>query len=280
MAKGKKKPAQAQARERARAAAKAEAERIKAAQAAKERRTRLLTLGGLAAVLVVVAIIVIAVLASQGGGDVAGVGSKPAGARDNGAVRLGQDLVPGSPAPDNRDVVTVAIYTDFMCPLCGTFERNYSAQLAEMSREGIIQIDMHTLAFLDGVANAEEYSTRSAKAAAAVAKYDPASYWAFQGALFEDQPPEGQGTFTDEQIADIARNAGVSEEAIAKLTDPELDDWVSFATEQAFKTGITGTPSIMMGKGDGEMQRFTAHRAIGFEQGVANVLAGLPPDGE
>ncbi|MCL1898315.1 MAG: DsbA family protein [Micrococcales bacterium] len=285
MAKSKKKSAGVQAREQARAAARAEAERLKAAQAAKDRRTRLMTLAGLAAVLLVVVIIVVVVSVGRGGGGKSGFDSievKPTGATESGGIRLGQDLVPGGAAPTGGDVVTVAIYSDFMCPYCGVLELNHSEVLANLVRNGDIQLELHTLAILDDVENAEQYSTRTAIAATAVAKNDPDNYWAFVHALFTDQPQEGQETRTDEQIAATARSVGVNEAAMIYIADQTLAEWVDFATAQAFMDGVRGTPAIKMSIGGGEPHLLTYNdiTSIGFDKAVANLRDGLSPMGE
>ncbi|MCL1897238.1 MAG: thioredoxin domain-containing protein [Micrococcales bacterium] len=202
----------------------------------------------------------------------------PLGAQANGGILLGQDLAPGGPAPSGADVVTVAIYLDFMCPYCSMFELGVGPELSELASAGTIQLEVHSMAFLDAVANAEDYSTRAAKAATAVATHDPANYWAFVGALFADQPAEGSETRSDAQIAATARAVEVSDEAVSHLKDAALAEWVSFTTDQAFANGVGGTPSIQMGLGDGERLTFSGWTEMPFADAVANVQAGRPPD--
>ncbi|MCL2802925.1 MAG: DsbA family protein [Micrococcales bacterium] len=280
MAKGKKKPASAKAREQARAAARAEAERLKAAQAAKERRNRLLVLAGGLAVVVAVAVIVIAVTMSQKGDAFADLPATPAGAQENGGILLGTDLAPGGPAPEGNDVVTVAIYTDFMCPWCGNFEKQYDQELSNLAQNGQIQLEYHIVALQDSQENAERFSTRAAIAAAAVAKHDPANFLPFVRAMFDDQPTEGQDSRSDEEIAATAEGAGVNEGALAALTNTDFEAWVNFTNEQFFKVGVSTTPTIMMALGSGERMVFTDYSTIGFEQAVANVRNGSSPSGQ
>jgi protein-disulfide isomerase len=277
MAKAKKKSAAVVSKAEAKVRAKAEAERIKAAQAAKERRRRLITIGSLVGAVLVVAVVITVVMLSTQSKEWNAVELKPLGAVKSGGIRLGQDLQPGGEAPSGNDVVTVRIYSDFMCPGCGSFDLQNAALLSDLSKNGSIQVEVHTLGILDYIEKSESYSTRAALASFAVAKYDPANYWAFVQALFGDQPTEGQETRTDEQIVQIAQSAGVSEEAREKFRSLEMQPWLDYANAKFQQDGYTGTPTIVLARGDEKGEVWG--RVINLEEAIDNVREGRPANG-
>ncbi|MEK8227673.1 DsbA family protein [Oerskovia sp. M15] len=67
------------------------------------------------------------------------------------------------------------MYLDYMCPICGQFEEINSASLDEMREAGDVNLVLHPVAILDRMANAQQFSTRSAAAAAYVAEHAPRS---------------------------------------------------------------------------------------------------------
>ncbi len=144
--------------------------------------------------------------------------------------------------------VTLTIFQDFMCPYCGDFERANRADLEALVADGTAKIAFHTLNFQDGNSAGSKYSTRSANAFVAVAKAEPDKLMAFNAALYDNQPQEGTPGLSDAEIADRARQAGVSETVIATFAQLHNADFVNKATAQALdqsrEDSITGTPTI------------------------------------
>jgi len=207
----------------------------------------------------------------------AGLPVTPLGALEYGGILLGTDLVPGGPAAEGDDVVTVAIYTDFMSHSCGNFEKQFEKELSSLAQDGQIQLEYHIVALGDGSHNADRFSTRAAMAAAAVAKHDPANFLPFVMAMFDAQPTEGQDTRSDGQIATTAKNAGVSQAALDKLADPVFETWVTY-TSELFMWGVQpAVPAIFMGLTSGnKRQEFMSYGWVGFELAVEKTRAGEP----
>jgi len=155
--------------------------------------------------------------------------------------------------------VTVEIYYDYMCPACGAFERANGAELDRLVADRLARIELRPMAFLDDQSSGTEYSTRSAKALAAIADATPDRVWDFHTALYERQPAEGSQGLSDEQIAGIAADAGVPAEVVDRFTDDTFRPWVASMTQEAFDSGVQGTPTVKI---DGEVFEGNAY-AVG-----------------
>jgi protein-disulfide isomerase len=140
--------------------------------------------------------------------------------------------------------VTVDVYSDFMCPFCGQFERAQSEDIESLVKEGTIQLKLHPMAFLDQQSNGQKFSTRAANALVTVAMNEPDKTLAFNAILFENQPEEGTSGLSDTELIELAKQVGVTPETAELFKQQQYADWVAKATEAAFAEGITGTPTV------------------------------------
>jgi protein-disulfide isomerase len=196
-------------------------------------------IGGVVIVGLVVAIVMVVLnAATRSGSPRAAVSSTalvvPANATAAGAIPVGQASSP----------VTVEIYLDYMCPYCGRFERANGGEISRLVQSGKARVALHPLAFLDKMSAGARYSTRAANAVATVADRAPASVLAFHTALYDQQPAEGSGGLSDDQIASLATGAGVPQEVADAFARGTFEAWVTRSTEAAFASGITGTPTV------------------------------------
>lgn len=247
-------------------AAREQARVLREQQAKRDKRNKLIAIGGLsAAVVTLVVVAALIIIPSLGPGiaytadDAESITpadvTAPSTAQDNGAIPVGQEGVAGEAAADG-DVV-VSVYFDYMCPYCGMFEEANDAELAELRAAGGVTVDYHPIAFLDAQSQGAEYSTRAANAAAVVADQAPEQFAAFSSALFANQPEEGTKGLSDEEIADLAAEAGVPDAVVDRFTaTADGADWRTFApwvvaaTNQATTDlGGLSTPTVLI---DGE----------------------------
>jgi protein-disulfide isomerase len=142
--------------------------------------------------------------------------------------------------------VTVTVYFDYLCPACGAFEEANGEALDRMLQDGDVTVELRPMAVLDRLSAGTAYSTRTANALATVVDADPGRAWAFHRALYADQPAEGGPGLTDEQVADLARSAGVPDGVSAQFPEGRFEAWVAQRTEQAFTDGVEGTPTILV----------------------------------
>jgi protein-disulfide isomerase len=163
----------------------------------------------------------------------------PAGVTAAGALALGEAGAP----------VRVEVFLDYMCPFCGRFERANSADIERLVADGTVRLELYVLSFLDKTSSGTRYSTRAANAIVTVFDRAPGRVLAFHQALFANQPEEGSAGLSDDQIAALARDAGVPSEVVAQFHQETFQPWIDQTTEKAFAGGITGTPTVRI---DGE----------------------------
>ncbi|MDR1633399.1 MAG: DsbA family protein [Bifidobacteriaceae bacterium] len=173
---------------------------------------------------------------------------QPAGATDLGGIRLGCDGVPGGPVAEQTKI-SVEVMSDYICPYCLKFEQQLGSQLEQAMRAGQIKLTVYPMGYLDAYSTSA-YSSRAARAVVATAALDPAHYWAFDKLMWENQPAEGGAGLDDSQIADLARQAGVTEDAISQFTTGTYSDWVANTTQVVTASeGFQGTPWVLIGDG-------------------------------
>lgn len=224
----------------ARAAARAQAQ---AQVKAQERRTTLMIVAGSIVGLALFGALIFFIV-NQGKVPELGAegATQPAGADATGGIPVGTGGVVGVDVP--TDAPRVDIYLDFLCPVCNVFEQTNAADLDELREAGTIQVFYHPISILDRLSSGSQYSTRAAGAAAVVADQAPEHFLEFQAALFANQPAENTTGLTDEQIAQIAIDAGVPEDVANALDDADMRKWVTAATDQGSQDGVGGTPSV------------------------------------
>ncbi|MBO0870387.1 MAG: thioredoxin domain-containing protein, partial [Micromonosporaceae bacterium] len=158
----------------------------------------------------------------------------PANLTATGAISIGQTTAP----------VTLEIYLDYMCPACGRFEHANNAEIDRLVKAGTVKVELRPISFLDKQSQGTRYSTRAANAVATVVDKAPGSVWAFTTALYDHQPEEGSPGLTDDQIADIARNVGITQDVVGAFQAGTFEPWVAKATDAAFANGVQGTPTV------------------------------------
>src|SRR4051812_34083505 len=215
-------PTKSQRREEARL----QAQRMREEQARKERRSRIIAISLIVVAVVAIVLVVAIILGNQkpsSSGQSLGDVANPAGATSTGGLAFDEDGLVGLTGDGKADVpdgtTHVEVYSDYMCPNCGQFEKLNSDMLDGMLQDGTIVYDYHLVSILDRLSNGTEFSTRSANAAATVADQDPEHFIAFHEALFAQQPEENSDGLSDDRIASIARDAGVPEDVVKKFGD-------------------------------------------------------------
>lgn len=252
------KPTKAQRREDART----QAQRIREEQQKAARRQRTIAISLLVVGLLVLGGVVAWILSNQPEPapdfaeieDPLGSVSSPATANDEGGIPVGQAGVAGD-ATAGDGAVEVVVYSDYMCPICGMFEDVNGSVLDDLREQGEVVVEYRPVSILDRTSQGSQFSTRAATAAGLVADQAPDAFVAFNTAMFANQPEEGTEGLSDEQIADIARDAGVAEDVAAQIADgsylegdASFSPWVAAATEEAtraFPDGF-GTPTILV----------------------------------
>lgn len=165
--------------------------------------------------------------------------------RDGSTVLVGKDTA----------TVTVDVYEDFLCPICGTFEKTYGSDIKKAVEDGKVKVRYHILPMLNRLSNPEGYSTDSANAALCVA--DDGKFNAFHAALFNRQPEEGEAGYTKDQLIKLGKDVGVTSASFDSCVQnttykTQLDELMSKTSNDPVlkdaETGrFRGTPSVASG---------------------------------
>lgn len=242
--------------------------RQQAARAAAEHRMKIFSrtawITGITLIAVMVGVIgwsVVGAKSNQNAGISAGGSAVPPNATSAGALSFGE--------ADAK--VTLTVYADFMCPYCGQFERVNGEAIDSLVSDGTIKLEIHPMSFLDAQSNGSQYSTRAANAFVTIAAADQTAALAFNQLLFANQPSEGSSGLTDAQLADFATQAGASPEVVAKIADLSYTGWIDELTQQAFNSGITGTPTVKI---NGETFTGDIYNRGPLEEAIAQAAGG------
>lgn len=140
--------------------------------------------------------------------------------------------------------VTVELYLDYLCPACRAFENDAQATIDRYLDAGRISMVYHPVAILDRYST-NRYSSRSAAGAGCAA--DAGRLVDYTKALYARQPAEGGSGHTDEQLIDIAIEAGLPSEPFgACVREGRYADWVSHVTEGMGERNVRGTPTVFV----------------------------------
>jgi protein-disulfide isomerase len=244
-----------------RAAAAAKVAEMRRQQAAKERRRNIL-LG--VAVAAAVALIIGGAVYLNSSRDTTGDTSAavPSGLVDAQGFVRGKDSAP----------VHLVMYEDFMCPICGQFEKDQADFLAQQVSAGSVQVEYRPIAILDRESNGTNYSTRSANATACVLTDAGATAAGkMHDLLYANQPEENSDGLPDSQLVDLAVQAGADKSAVQTCIDNQTyKGWVANVTDQSSKDGVTGTPTAVL---DGTMlDSNTTLVPAAFQQAVTDAV--------
>lgn len=175
---------------------------------------------------------------------------------------VGQDAILANPATAGKAQYTLDIFMDYQCPVCKQSEDIYADVWKKLADEGFVKLQLHTMTFMDE--NLRNDSSTKVAIAAACSDLT-GKYLEFHTAAFKNQPSSEGAGYTDQAITKtIPQQAGI--------TGAEYDKWkscydskataqfVRMTNENAFKAGVTGTPTIHVNgdrnpqvKGDGRM---------------------------
>lgn len=139
----------------------------------------------------------------------------------------------------------VDVFVDFICPICGDFEKAYGPQLQEAASNDEITLNVHPISILNRYSTTREYSSLSAGSMYCVAEKAPDSALTFFNSLFENQPAENTAGLSVEELTALAEEAGAGAAAdcIADGT------YMKFSESQADHHEISATPTVEI---DGE----------------------------
>jgi protein-disulfide isomerase len=225
-------------------AAREKAREQRLRQQRRERRNKVVlqtTIGVvIIAIVAVVAVIIVNSVRPPGPGpkNMADGGISLQGAKLT-AIPTGAPAADATPTPEptvSGGRVLIQAYEDFGCPICQEFEQQYGAQIKQLVTSGAAVIQYHPVAILDHSFTDNNYSTRAANAAAAIANYSPNAFYKFHTIMYQTdvQPKEGSAGLTDARLIALAKQAGATNmsKIEAAIKGETFKNWVGARTDE------------------------------------------------
>jgi protein-disulfide isomerase len=189
--------------------------------------------------VVIIAVLLIAQGTAPKSTDITGlqspIGQVPAGLADG--RTLGKPDAP----------VTLEVWSDYQCPVCGQF-----AELVEPSlvrtyvANGTLKLIDHDAAF-QGARSSSTYDESVETAAGARCAADQNLYWQFHNWLFANQVGENEGAFRDARLRALATRAGLDLTAWdACRATGQQQAAVRAETKAAVAAGVNATPTLKL----------------------------------
>lgn len=258
-----------QSKNQRRQEAREQARLARAAEQKREKRNRLLFQGGVAAALI--GLLVIAAIVITNTLRPAGPAIFPANMASGGA-NFTKDLqiVPTEKLAEGEKLqptkykkgakpVHVRVFSDFMCPACGSFEKAYGKMLEQHTGAGDVQLEVHPMNFLDPQSAGTRYSTRAANLFSCTVDQQPEHAFSVYKRLYEVQPQEGTTGLTNKELLEHARTAGVNtdDKFTQCVNDNTFGPFIDRITKEWMQDGIGGLEpgaGLILNSRTGEMQ--------------------------
>jgi protein-disulfide isomerase len=256
--------------------ARTERKAMEAAAAQQAQRKRLIQLGGVIGVVVVIIVVIVA--ATSGGSSSTGGGGLKTGSASNSTVALVKSLIDGIPQSGNvlgnpNAPVTLQYFGDLECPICREFTLGaLPTIIKKYVRTGKLKIEYHSLE----TATREQETFRTQQIAAyAAGKQNLA--WYFIELFYHEQGQEDSGYVNEKYLQGLAQQVPGLDlpEWSAARNDPAYSEQVTHDAQIANAEGFTGTPSFLIGKSGGHLEKLEAtsfEEAGSFETAINKLL--------
>jgi protein-disulfide isomerase len=279
------KPTRSEQREAARAKAKEMREQHKKNEKRKGLFLKLGIGAGVVAVAAIIAAVVLTGVANQSGQN-----ETPSNLTANNGIVIGAGGVAilngATPTPIATPVATtkpvhIITYIDYQCPYCAHFENANLKQIKGWLDTGFATLEVRPISFLDGRGSPNTYSSRAANAALAVAKFDPNMFFAFNEALFLNQPAENTPGPENDALIALAKKVGVNVTAAFEnaVKNKDFGKWILSNTSKVLGNPVTdsnptvsldGTPLVLV---NGQSYTGAIDNAAQFSQFVTGIAA-------
>jgi protein-disulfide isomerase len=139
----------------------------------------------------------------------------------------------------------ISVYEDFLCPVCGRFEKEFGPTITQLISSGAVAVDYYMVAILDSPAT-QNYSSRAGASGYCVADADTTPnkevFTRFHAALYAQQPSETGTSFPDDKaLIETARQAGVVGDVPNCVNS---NRYINMVKELAGNTNVHATPTI------------------------------------
>lgn len=184
--------------------------------------------------------------------------NKPSYATSSGGVYIGKN---GVEPEDQRTkgLPIMMVFSDFICPACGNFERTYAEKYIDMATQGKITLELHPISVLDK-SSSDKYSTRATSFFWSILNDAPQKAIDVFKALFAEdfQPEEASGydaeKASNEKLVALAVKNGVSKTIAENAVKGTYEEWTGATSQFALTTSdfdkngkvVNATPTIII----------------------------------
>jgi protein-disulfide isomerase len=162
--------------------------------------------------------------------------------------------------------VTIYLYEDFQCPVCGQFSRKTFPEVVDRSvRGGKVKVVSEPLTFIGSD------SVPAARAALAAGEQD--RYWPYAQLLFENQGEENSGYVTDGFLKSQAENTPGLDvgEWSSDLKGSSVTKQLQAAQSKAQSAGVNATPTLIFSGPGGQTKLVGLYDYEQVSQAIAQV---------
>jgi len=141
--------------------------------------------------------------------------------------------------------IKIQLFSDFQCPYCGLYARNYEQQLInDYVATGQVRFEYKHFLVVDGNTGGNE-SHRAAIASECAG--EQGQFWNFHDLLFANQNGEGRGAFADRRLKAFAQTLGLNQTAFnACLDSGRFTQAISADESLARSLEVSGTPTLFV----------------------------------
>ncbi|WP_406412564.1 DsbA family protein [Streptomyces halstedii] len=146
---------------------------------------------------------------------------------------------------------TLELYEDSRCPVCATFEQAVGEKVAKDVEAGTYKIKYVGATFIDNMSNGEG-SKNALSALGAALDVSPEAFLDYKAALYsaEFHPEETDDKFAkDDYLIEVANSVDALKDNKAfekAVKDGTYDAWAMKMSKAFDKSGVQGTPTLMM----------------------------------
>jgi protein-disulfide isomerase len=186
------------------------------------------------------------------------------------AVAYPETLVDGDAVGRADAPVVIEVYSDFQCPVCGRFAKEFLPRLlSEFVSDGRLRIVSRDIDIL-GTSPSESL----AAAVGAACAGEQGAYWAFHDVLFWNQAGENRGAFRAERLGLMADRLGLDRASWDTcVADPARASTVRTTTASAATLGVTATPTLSI---NGQLVTGLPRSYEALAAAITQLAAGSP----
>ncbi|MFC1662190.1 DsbA family protein [Gemmatimonadota bacterium] len=184
-------------------------------------------------------------------------------------IRRLTEMAVGVTVGEEDAPVTIIVFGDYLCTHCSVFSLRERPQVLS----NYVETGKAKLTFYDFPLNPQLGSFISARAARCAG--DQGRFWEFHDLLYRNQMTWGTSSDQISAFQDYAEQLGLDARDFRGCVNSDRHAEVVTANlELARALGLAGTPTVLVGTGDGMSQRLPSYDFLTIQRAVESILGG------